>query len=184
MRKAGTILGAVLLGALALALITGGGIALFSEQALRTVDSAAEGRMPETVGFDAEEGRYGIALFAGATDSLARDTRCEITLANEERKSIRGDVQAISVSGKIKSVGEFAAVPGRTEVSCRLVERDQDLVSQRFAVSRIHKAWRTAALVAIGAGVVALLLGVWVLFRGLLGSRPGSGRFGGTSRPA
>jgi len=35
--KVGAILGAVLLGALALALIIGGAIALVSEQALRTV---------------------------------------------------------------------------------------------------------------------------------------------------
>lgn len=184
MRKAGAIVGAALLGVLALGLIVGGAIALVSEQALRTVDNAAEGRIPETVTFDAEEGRYGVVLFVTATESEANDTRCDVALANESRTSFRGDVQAISVSGKSKSVGEFEAVPGRTEVSCRFVERDNDLSSQRFAVAKIREGWRTGALVVIGVGVVVLLLGLWVLFRGLLGGRPGSGRFGGTSRPA
>jgi len=151
--KVGAILGAVLLGALALALIIGGVIALVSEQALRTVDSAAEGRIPET-------------------------------LANEKRKSFRGDVQAIAVSGKSKSVGEFEAVEGTTEVACRFVERDNELASQRFAVSKIHEGWRTGSLVAVGLGVVVLLLAFWVGFRGMLRGPKGGGRFGGTSRPA
>ena len=57
MRTIGAILGALALGALALALIIGGSIALVSEQALRTVDNAAEGRIPDTLRFDAEDGR-------------------------------------------------------------------------------------------------------------------------------
>jgi len=182
--KVGAILGAVLLGALALALIIGGAIALVSEQALRTVDSAAEGRIPETLRFEAEQGKYGVVLFVRATDSEANDTRCDVTLANEKRKSFRGDVQAIAVSGKSKSVGEFEAVEGTTEVACRFVERDNELASQRFAVSKIHEGWRTGSLVAVGLGVVVLLLAFWVGFRGMLRGPKGGGRFGGTSRPA
>jgi hypothetical protein len=180
----GAIIGGVLLGGVGLLLIIGGSLALVSEQALRTVDNAAEGRIPETLRFNAEEARYGVVLFITATDSEANDTRCQVTLANEERKSIRGDIQAVSVSGRSKSVGEFEAVEGSTEITCRLEGRDNDLVSQRFAVAKIHERWRTGALVVIGLGVVVLLLGIWVGFRPMWRKQKGAGQFGGTSRPA
>jgi len=152
----------MLLGAGVVAL---GGGALYVEQASGAFFNSAEARVPGEVRFVAEDRDYIVSLGSGATDSLARDTRCTVRRGNESEVKLRGDIGAVQIDGR--TVGTFQGVPGTTTVECTFVERDLDLVSARFYVAPQREWLRTTGFVFIGFGVLILLGSALLLVSGI-----------------
>ena len=148
-----------------LGIVAVGAGALWSEQAVGAFLNAGEARSPGTVRFTAEKRDYTVFLGSGGNSGLTRDSRCNVTRANESVVKLRGDRTKVSVDER--TIGEFEGIPGTTTVECTFAERDLDLVSARFYVAPQREWLRTLGFVGLGGGVIVILVSVFSIFAGV-----------------
>ena len=154
---------------IAILLIAVGSIGLSLGQALSRFTAVADRRMPGAVSFEAEPGAtYGIGLDDRGVDRVfgpapGDGQRPAWTLVQGERQT---DVnRSVSLeSGGLVRIATFEATSAMVTVDCRWTGPVRD-DSVQLLVFRIHPWIQRILVTLVGLGVIALLAGVWLLYR-------------------
>ncbi|WP_108666075.1 hypothetical protein [Euzebya rosea] len=154
---------------IAILLIAVGAIGLSLGQALSRFTAVAERRMPGAVTFEAEPGAtYGVGLDDRGLDRVFGPTpgeqrRPDCTLVQGEREDAL-DRTVVADSGGLVRIATFEATSASVTVDCRWTGPTPD-DSVQLLVFRIHPWVQRTLGALIGAGMIALLLGIWLLYR-------------------
>lgn len=165
----------VVLAVAGLAAVVVGGVRIAVDQDDAIGDALGTGTVPgDAVTFDADDGPHTVFLLTpGVTnsDEVERQvaaTECTAQLADGTTALVRGSRQAASVTtDRGSTVGWFTAVDGPTTVACEYVRDGQR--PRDVAVARGTPDVSGESLLAIPAGVVAMLLGTALIARGWRG---------------
>jgi hypothetical protein len=149
----------------------GGALVSVASDTLASIDPDGEARTPASIEFVAERATYKVSLVGEretGSASLATNTTCQVRLANEQRLTVDGTVQAMATtSGNIASIGSFDAVPGPTTISCDAEGRP----NMRYIVDRQSELDSAALWIVIG-GVLLLCVGTCLILGGIFWRKP------------
>ena len=155
----------IVVAALGLIAVIGGGIGLLISRGISSLDPIAEARTPGTATFNAEDKSYDVLLVTGRREpgGSPEDITCEVTLADGRTVSLDGSAQSSSSEvANTESIGSFDAVPGQTSVYCEA----SATTGNKFVIDSDGLLDRIATLALIG-GVVLLVIGAGLILGGV-----------------
>ncbi|MEO6629899.1 MAG: hypothetical protein ABIP03_15175 [Aquihabitans sp.] len=148
-----------------------GASVLSATQAVQVLGAADRAEVPSPMSFDAEARSYAVIflphpLTEPGFDPIAALV-CDVGLSNGSTKVVRGARQSVEFTDLGgTSVGSFDAVAGPTEVACRFGDRTAPpgyyvaVAPERESVAVAGYVLVGLGLAAVGAGVVAIVVGV------------------------
>lgn len=170
-RRLRPLVGGIVAAVLGLGVLVTGGSVLSANQAVQVLGAADRTEVPGLMSFDAEARSYAVIFLPHPLTEPAFDPVvalvCDVTLADGSTKVVRGARQTVEVTGLGgTSVGSFDAVAGPTEVACRFGDRTAPsgyfvaVAPEREGVALVGYVLVGFGLAALGAGVVAIVVGV------------------------
>ena len=165
-RRWGLVIIGILVAVLGLGALVVGAFAGFVEQTRSALDPEAEGRVPGSLSFDADDTKYVVSVQSerfGASASTAANVVCTVTLANGSTIDLDGGRQAIAEeSGNIATVGSFDGVAGRTTIACTSPDEIRFFVDDESDVKRLSIVGMIVGAIVLAIGAALILVGVFV----------------------
>ncbi len=155
------------------ALLVGGYLLTTTVSGAEVLGAAGRAPFGQAVQFEAEDRTYVVVVIRGETNDsttmerAAAGLRCTVTLSDGTELRIDGGRQTVAeLTDFGATVATFDAVAGPTAVTC---DGSSGLLIENYAVAPYRRAAKIAVWALVGAGIVAVLIGSWLITIGLRG---------------